>query len=182
MFKWLLATYYLYSVAVALTNHGAHANHHKLKPRTPLPEKGIIFDQVETSITTRTARLRATLPVFQFVHGRSSEYELGRALDEYMLVKGRPISTMAYSVEPDLAMFAWLGYDKSRRVLSGTPPIAQPPVVPFNAPSYLDVYIYIGTDRSHRLRTVLGIIVRDRGDTMTPASTPTALVSINEQV
>ncbi|CAE6377608.1 unnamed protein product [Rhizoctonia solani] len=169
MLKCLLATYYLFSLTVALANHAE---------RSILPENAITFYQVETSASTRTARLRATLPIFELVYGRNSEYQLGRALEEYMLVRGRPLSTMAYNVEPDLGMFDWLGYDRGRRVLSGIPPVAQP----LNSASYLDIYVYIGSDRSHRLRTVLGIVIRDRNDTRTAASTPTALASVDEQV
>ncbi|KAH7313231.1 hypothetical protein B0J17DRAFT_687477 [Rhizoctonia solani] len=174
MLKWLLATSYLFVLTPALINHGARAKHNRRDSKASLPEDTIVFDPAGPSTVTRTARLRATLPIFELSYGRTSEYELGWALEEYMLVRGRPLAKMLYDAEPDLAMFDWMGYDQTRRVLSGTPPIIQPPPVPLDTPSYLDIYIYIGADQSYRLRTVLGIIIRSRNDTAIP--------TIDEQV
>ncbi|KAJ1309429.1 hypothetical protein OPQ81_006205 [Rhizoctonia solani] len=112
MLKWFLSTYNLFLVTVALTRHGVRAEHYTLDPRRPLPENAAILDQEGTSTIIRTARLRESLPIFEFTYGRSSEYELGRALEEFMIIRGRPLSTMVYNVEPDLAMFNWMGYDK----------------------------------------------------------------------
>ncbi|CAE6357980.1 unnamed protein product [Rhizoctonia solani] len=183
MIRWLLAMSYLFALALAFTNHGAQAEHRELKRGGPSPENAVVFDQKTSSTATRTARLRTTLPVFELTCGRTSEYELGRALEENMLVRGRPLSKVIYKVEPDLALFNWMRFDQTRRILTGTPPVAQPPPIPLGSPSYLDIYIYIGADRSYRLRTALGLIIRDSSDTTEANSTPiSASIPADEQV
>ncbi|QRW27770.1 nitrate reductase [Rhizoctonia solani] len=182
MARRLLVGICFYSIALALTNHDTQLERQNLKRSERFLENATIFGQETSSITTRTARLRTNLPVFELIYGRTADYELGRALEENMLVKGHPLSKLTYEVEPDLAMFNWMGFDQTKHILRGTPPIAQPLPIPSGSPAYLDIYVYIGTDRSYRLRAVLGLIIREASEITEPNSAPTvSLVPTDQQ-
>ncbi|KAF8671873.1 Nitrate reductase [NADH] [Rhizoctonia solani] len=182
MARRLLVGICFYSIALALTNHDTQLERQNVKRSERFLENATIFGQETSSITTRTARLRTNLPVFELIYGRTADYELGRALEENMLVKGHPLSKLTYEVEPDLAMFNWMGFDQTKHILRGTPPIAQPLPIPSGSPAYLDIYVYIGTDRSYRLRAVLGLIIREASEITEPNSAPTvSLVPTDQQ-
>ncbi|ELU36555.1 nitrate reductase [Rhizoctonia solani AG-1 IA] len=182
MARRLLVGICFYSIALALTNHDTQLERQNLKRSERFLENATISGQETSSITTRTARLRTNLPVFELIYGRTADYELGRALEENMLVKGHPLSKLTYEVEPDLAMFNWMGFDQTKHILRGTPPIAQPLPIPSGSPAYLDIYVYIGTDRSYRLRAVLGLIIREASEITEPNSAPTvSLVPTDQQ-
>ncbi|KAG9118648.1 hypothetical protein FRC07_006734, partial [Ceratobasidium sp. 392] len=120
------------------------------------------------SHTVRNARIRKQLPDFELIYGLPAEYALGRALEDNIQVRGRPLNTWPYDVQPDLSNFEWMSYERARRVLSGTPPTPQPSPIPANTHSYMDIYVSIGDNGDHSIGTTLGITVR-LGNASSPA-------------
>ncbi|QRV99693.1 nitrate reductase [Ceratobasidium sp. AG-Ba] len=131
-------------------------------------------------------RIQQRLANFELVYGVPAEYDLGRALETVVSVRGRSLNTWPYDIHPDLSSFGWMSYEQSRRVLSGTPPTIQPPPIPTSTLSSMDVYVFVGSDAEYTLKTILGISINSGNVsipvdprpslTQEPETTTTALV------
>ncbi|QRV85670.1 nitrate reductase [Ceratobasidium sp. AG-Ba] len=132
-------------------------------------------------------RIQQQLPKFELIYGVPAEYALGRALGKVVSVRGRSLYTWPYDIHPDLSSFSWMTYEQSTRVLSGTPPTIQPPPIPTRTLSFMDVYVFVGSDAEYTLKTTLGISISSGNVsrpvdpqpslTQDPESTTTALAS-----
>ncbi|KAG8773883.1 hypothetical protein FRC12_002266 [Ceratobasidium sp. 428] len=119
--------------------------------------------------TFGSARIRKQLPNFELTYGSPAEYALGRALEDSVLVRGRPLGTWPYDVQPDLSNFRWMTYER------GTPPTLQPSPIMADGLSYMDIYVSIQGNEDYTVRTTLGVIVRvgNASAPMEPAPSPT---------
>ncbi|KAG8714489.1 hypothetical protein FRC09_017558 [Ceratobasidium sp. 395] len=161
------------SISLALVDvpgRPRHVNHARLaKARPARTHSGSGLN------TIGNARVRRQLPNFELIYGSPAEYALGRALEDSILVRGRPLGTWPYEVQPDLSNFKWMSYERARRVLSGTPPTLQPSPIMADGLSYMDIYVSIQGNEDYTVRITLGIIIRvgNASAPMEPAPTPT---------
>jgi hypothetical protein len=122
MLRWALITSYLLLFGAVANGQGTRVEHSSTSAGRPqhVPRelgsgdrgREVKYEQTSQQSNTRTARLRANLPVFELVYGQYTEYELGRALEESMVVRTRPLAVWPYDVRPDLSGFSWMAYDR----------------------------------------------------------------------
>ncbi|KAG9079733.1 hypothetical protein FRC06_007549 [Ceratobasidium sp. 370] len=163
------------SGAVALVSAAGRARHvGRARAPRDLPV-GRPITGPSPRVSTRDTHIQKPLPDFELVYGLPAEYALGRALESAIQVKGRPLNIWPYDAQPDLSDFSWMRYERTRRVLGGTPPALQPAPVPANTLSYINVYVFVGGNQGYTVRTTLGISIRsvNASAPLEPAPSPT---------
>ncbi|KAF8599084.1 hypothetical protein BDV93DRAFT_547115 [Ceratobasidium sp. AG-I] len=149
--------------------HAGVAHDRRPTPRETVGDLNIFPPQ-------RSAQVKEPLPFFELAYGQAAEYNLGRALEASVQIRGGSLKEWPYEVRPDLSGFSWMNYERARRVIGGTPPAAQPLPVISEAISYIEIYVFIGADKTYTLRTTLGVSIRATNVSIAPSilSTPTS--------
>ena len=89
----------------------ARAEHTGLTRGHRPPLRGTVSD-LNIFPPQRSARLHEPLPCFELAYGQPAEYNIGRALEAGVEIRGGSLKERPYDVHPDLSRFGWMKYER----------------------------------------------------------------------